>query len=444
MENKLKIGTSFLFISSRDIAGGANIAAYRIHKALIEQGYKSKMIVNHKLSNDDSVIEIESYSKIIIKNLMEGQWNFPFSYSLGLVIKKLKDWFYKTLTYNGAETFFYPESKYILKMINYKPDIIQLHNIREFFDIRVLKSWSEHSKIFFRVCDLWLFTGHCALPLDCDKYITGCGHCPDLSLIPKVRGDKTRENLTFKKKQILDLPINFIYPSKWVEKKMSRLRLNEKSSTKVIENSVDLNKFIPNKSEISRSELGLDKSDIILLAISSGDENCYKDITTTINAFHKIEKEFKNLKLIIIGAGSLSNQLSSSKNIILKGKIYNQDDLIMYYNCSDIFIHSANVETWCLTVTEARAMGLPIIASDVGGIPEQIHQNVEMDAANNTKGNGLLFERNNVDELVSHIRFLVQNKSIRKQMGYNSRKGIEHYGIDNFVEKSIKFYEENL
>ena len=70
MENKLKIGTSFLFISSRDIAGGANIAAYRIHKALIEQGYKSKMIVNHKLSNDDSVIEIESYSKIIIKNLI--------------------------------------------------------------------------------------------------------------------------------------------------------------------------------------------------------------------------------------------------------------------------------------------------------------------------------------------------------------------------------------
>ena len=167
------------------------------------------------------------------------------------------------------------------------------------------------------------------------------------------------------KKQILDLPINFIYPSKWVEK-MSRLRLNEKSSTKVIENSVDLNKFIPSKSEISRSELGLDKSDIILLAISSGDENCYKDITTTINAFHKIEKEFKNLKLIIIGAGSLSNQLSSSKNILLKGKIYNQDDLIMYYNCSDIFIHSANVETWCLTATEARAMGLPIIASDVG------------------------------------------------------------------------------
>ena len=147
MENKLKTGTSFLFISSRDIAGGANIAAYRIHKALIDRGYKSKMIVNHKLSNDDSVIEIESYSRLIIKNLINGQWNFPFSYSLGLVIKKLKDWFYKTLTYNGAENFFYPESKYILKMINYTPDIIQLHNIRGFFDIRVLKSWSEHSKI---------------------------------------------------------------------------------------------------------------------------------------------------------------------------------------------------------------------------------------------------------------------------------------------------------
>ena len=58
-----------------------------------------------------------------------------------------------------------------------------------------------------------------------------------------------------------------------------------------------------------------------------------------------------------------------------------------------------------------------------------------MNAINNTKGNGLLFERNNVDELVSHIRFLVQNKSICKQMGYIQQEGIENYGIDNFVKK---------
>ena len=225
------------------------------------------------------------------------------------MIKKLKDWFYKTLTYNGAETFFYPESKYILKMINYTPDIIQLHNIREFFDIRVLKSWSEHSKIFIRVCDLWLFTGHCALPLDCDKYITGCGHCPDLSLIPEVRGDKTRENLTFKKKQILDLPINFIYPSKWVEKKMSRIRLNEKSSTRVIEDSVDLNKFIPNKSEIFRTIMSSWLTNMIskIFGVSISDADKEEENENFLSPkYNSEEMELSNLKVTVPNPTTIS------------------------------------------------------------------------------------------------------------------------------------------
>jgi hypothetical protein len=51
----------FLFISYSDLYGGASIAGYRLHKTLLNNGYISTMVVNRKLTDDNTVIELNGF-----------------------------------------------------------------------------------------------------------------------------------------------------------------------------------------------------------------------------------------------------------------------------------------------------------------------------------------------------------------------------------------------
>ena len=114
----------FLFISASDLYGGANIMAYNQHSALIKKGFRSTMVVAFKKSNDPSVIELNGRVKQLYKNLLYGKYYFWGSYKLGELIRNIYNSFYHILKITGREIFFFPASKKILQLVDYKPDII--------------------------------------------------------------------------------------------------------------------------------------------------------------------------------------------------------------------------------------------------------------------------------------------------------------------------------
>ena len=59
-------------------------------------------------------------------------------------------------------------------------------------------------------------------------------------------------------------------------------------------------------------------------------------------------------------------------NIIFTDQIFNPRNLLTYFQLADLYIHSSHIETWGLTISEALSVGMPVIASDVGGISEQV------------------------------------------------------------------------
>ena len=129
----------FLFISSSDLYGGASLAGYHLHKTLMANGHTSTMVVNSKLSNDSSVIELNGWYKQIFKDCINGKLSFPFSYRIGKWMRKMYYLFYDLLKINGHEVFFYPATKKILSLLEYKPDVIHLHTIHgNYFDLRII------------------------------------------------------------------------------------------------------------------------------------------------------------------------------------------------------------------------------------------------------------------------------------------------------------------
>ena len=67
-----------LILSDSDLYGGASIAGYNLHQSLINNGFHSFMLVNHKISKSPTIIQNKDLTKNRINNLIEGKWNFPF------------------------------------------------------------------------------------------------------------------------------------------------------------------------------------------------------------------------------------------------------------------------------------------------------------------------------------------------------------------------------
>tara|TARA_B100001250_G_C19809272_1_gene794999 strand:- start:879 stop:2255 length:1377 start_codon:yes stop_codon:yes gene_type:complete len=442
---------TFLFISSSDLHGGASIAGYRLHRSLCDSGYKSTMIVKNKISNDKTVIELNGFISFFLKGCINGEINFPLSYRFGILIRAFYNYFYRLLKITGREIFFFPASRKILKMINYSPDIIHLHNIHgDYLNISILKNWSKKSKIVITLHDLWLFTGHCGVPINCDRFHFTCGDCPDLTLPPKINKDKTRKNILYKKKIINKVPINYIAPSNWVYDQVSDIQVHPRSNFKIIHNSINTKMYFSFEKRKKRLELGLPNNKKILLTCSVGFKlNPYKDLKTILKALIYLTNKDtyidNNILLLIIGERE-QDILPNTKNIKYIQRTFNEHLLSQYYNAADIYINASHIETWGLTISEALSSGLPVLASNVGGIPEQVRgykyeKNDFINKYNLDEANGMLFPNQDEKALSALISYLFYNNDIIETLGNNARR----YAKDNLdvsysIQKHLDYY----
>src|SRR5262245_46854280 len=156
-----------LQVSTYDAIGGAERVAWRLFEAYREQGHRSWLAVGHKLTDDPAVFEIPNGPG----NVLSG-------------VGKLID------LYRGVEDFRFPGTWQLLELTPRPPDVIHGHNLHgAYFDLRALPWLSHRVPIVLTLHDAWLLSGHCAHSLDCDRWLIGCGHCPDLTLDPPVRRD---------------------------------------------------------------------------------------------------------------------------------------------------------------------------------------------------------------------------------------------------------------
>ena len=159
-----------------------------------------------------------------------------------------------------------------------------------------------------------------------------------------------------------------------------------------------------------------------------------KGIDVLIKAFSKIENEFPDFKLIIIGDGkekenlkNISSNLKIQNKIEFKGKLSLKETKDVIKNCYCLVLSSLS-EGLPRVLMEAMALEKSVIASDVGGIPELIKDNE----------NGFLFEKSNSDELVKKLRVLLNNRDLAIRMGQKGKKIIENkFSNEKYIENYI-------
>ncbi len=146
-----------------------------------------------------------------------------------------------------------------------------------------------------------------------------------------------------------------------------------------------------------------------------------KNILWLINGFRLIKKTFNGIHLSIVGSGSLENKI---KNFIKKSNLENNIDLIgpvppheisKCYQNADIFILPSLREGFGVVLIEAMAAGLPVIASNVGGITDIIE-----DAKS-----GLFIDPKDVKTLEAAVNALYLDSNKRYEMGVRGRRLVE-------------------
>ncbi|RDH83771.1 MAG: hypothetical protein DIZ80_06435 [endosymbiont of Galathealinum brachiosum] len=181
----------------------------------------------------------------------------------------------------------------------------------------------------------------------------------------------------------------------------------KEDNIKVILNGVDVNKFKLLDSDINRKKLNLDKSSKIILYV--GRLSFEKSIDSLINAFHKIHHTNIELLLVIIGDGpelgflhEIVESLGLNKVVKFIGKV-SHDEINSWFSSADIFCLPSLREGCPNVVLESLSSGCPVVASDVGALPDLI-----------TKDSGLLFEPKNIDDISNKLTLALNHKWNRK------------------------------
>lgn len=144
------------------------------------------------------------------------------------------------------------------------------------------------------------------------------------------------------------------------------------------------------------------------------------------------KKDWKNVYFVIVGDGAYRNQMQQElaqagyHNVIFTGY---QKDVGRILSASNIFILCTLHETFGNSVLEASSHGLPVIASNTGGIPEIICDGQS----------GILFEVGNVEQAYDALEKLLTNPSLAKELG---RYGRDYVAITFDCRKIEKLLDE--
>jgi glycosyltransferase involved in cell wall biosynthesis len=197
---------------------------------------------------------------------------------------------------------------------------------------------------------------------------------------------------------------------------------------KVIPNGVDPNRFLTHE---KRVRLIGHPSILYFGGLSER-----KGVDVLLRAIAKTKLVLPSIKLHLVGSGDFSDHLRilSMREEIEKDVIFwghaDRSLVPQYYNAADICIFPSRYEPFGIVILEALASGRPVIASNVGGIPEFI----------SSGENGILVEPNDPEALSRAIILLFQDKTLMKSLRANALKTAALYSWKNIARKYLHLY----
>ena len=163
----------------------------------------------------------------------------------------------------------------------------------------------------------------------------------------------------------------------------------------------------------------------------------YKSVDHLLRAFQIVLKDIPDARLRIVGDGDFrsdlekhAHQLSVAHQVEFTGYL-SQAEKVRHLNEMSIAVDCSAKEGWGLTVIEANACGVPVVASDVPGLRDSV-----VDGKT-----GLLYEFGNIKQLAQKIVLMLRDENLRSRMRVDAIKWGRSFSWEESAKKMIDFLE---
>lgn len=457
---------AILQVSTGDLLGGAERVAWNLFQSYRSRGQDAWLAVGRKRSDDPNVLRIphdtgapgwrrfwwRTHDRLQpwYSRGRFGRWMCRATHRLA----EPAGWIDAL---RGVEDFRYPGTWRLLDLPPGQPDVLHCHNLHgTYFDLRALPWLSRQVPVLLTLHDAWLLSGHCAHSFECERWRSGCGACPDLTTYPAIRRDATDYNWRRKRDIFARSRLYVATPSRWLMNRIEQSMLAPAiREGRVIPNGVDLSVFCPGDRVSARKGLQLPEDARVLLFAAFGvRNNPWKDYDTMRSAVIRAANTLADKRVIFVALGERrADDRIGRAEIRYIPYTHDACEVARFYQVADLYVHAARADTFPNSVIEALACGTPVVATAVGGIPEQVrslpptngHAVGVARPADFDRATGILVPSGDAGAMASAIVRLLNDEDLRCKLGANAvRDSRERFSLERQVEAYVSWYREML
>ncbi|TKB74907.1 MAG: glycosyltransferase [Nitrospira sp.] len=412
---------NLIMLNSYDSAGGAAIATYRLHRGLRSVGVDSHMMVLRKGTDDCSVI---------------GPLN---KWERARAILRTKLVRVSAKLFRGhQQSLFSPAwlpERLASKVAKFSPDIVHLFWVSDgFFRIETLKTFKQ--PIVWTLHDMWPFTGGCHYDDECGKFRQSCGNCPVLR--SESEHDLSRRVWARKRKSWEGVPIVVVATSYWLADMARSSSLFRDRRVEVIPNGIDTEKYKPMSKEAARAAYMLPQDKhLILFSAFNATSDKRKGNQFLARALEIMSQAGWGSKteLVIIGATRPEVPHEMGMKVHYMGHLHDEISQVVLYSAADVVAAPSMQENLSNTVLESLSCGTPVVAFNIGGMPDMIDHRI----------NGYLATPFEPTDLARGMMWVLENKDRHAILSQRARQTVvERYPLLAIANRYLALYQSML
>ena len=274
------------------------------------------------------------------------------------------------LMYGGC---FFSTNKLISIIKKEKPDVVHLHCINGYFvNIYRLVTWLKKHRIktVLTLHAEFMHTANCGHALDCERWRTGCGHCPRLKQETKTLFlDGTARSWTKMKRAFdgfeRDCIVTSVSP--WLMERAKQSPILGAFDHVTVLNGLDTDVFRPVDGWELRQRYGI------------GDKKLVLHVTPSFSVqpghlkggWYVVELARRSPDVVFAVVGCRSEVADLPPNVINVGRLEDQNTLAAWYSTADVTVLTSKRETFSMVTAESLCCGTPVVGF-VAGAPETI------------------------------------------------------------------------
>ena len=441
------VGTmNILQVNTFDTGGGAEKVARSLHEAYLMRGHAAWFAVGWQRGQIPNTLRLphERYPTLwqhfwiaVRRRILPHVERRPVLRHLAACCATMLELPHTLTAQRGHEDFLFPATAHLPELLPQPPDILHGHNLHGgYFDLRQLPQLSRRLPVVLSLHDAWLLGGHCVHSFACERWQIGCGDCPDLTIPYAIRRDATISNWRQRALIYRQAQLYVVTPCEWLQRKVERSNLMPGiKNMRVIPNGIDLTIFQPADKPRVRQQLGIPHDAATLLFAANGCyRNRWKDYETMRAAVAHLSDSEAADRLLFLALGE-AGQDEQIGRAMIRWIPYQADQRVVaqYYQAADVYLHGARADTFPNAVLESLACGTPVVATQVGGIPEQIEQGVT----------GFLTPECDPASMADALRRLLADADLKRTFGVQAAESARRrFNLSRMVDDYLTWYHD--